>query len=176
MINNPPQFEDKGRALKATGFLLSDAMSQLDQLAAQRMKGNDSGGYAQKELKNIAKDLELAYEANPDGYIKVICDVFEKAKPPADSLVRNKVRRNVVRLVHPGTIVREMMKQRMLTAERIASAVKMELPDFEALLDGKRDLNEELAKELARVLGRSSREWMKLQTDYDANKPKQPQA
>jgi len=172
LLVNPPSVDDKSRALKATGFMLSDAMAHLDLWAAQRMRGNESGGYAHRDLKALSKDLSRAYDADTDGYSKIICDVFEKARPPAESLMRTKIKRPVVRLVHPGTIIQEVMKQRLLTAQRVATMLKMEEPDFEALLNGKRDVDADLSKELARVLGRSSREWLKLQTDYDASKPK----
>lgn len=178
VMENKAELQGRDRLRKATGFLMVDAMGQIDQLVAQLWRGEEPCGYPLREIRNISKNLKLVFEQDADGYADLIADIFNRAKPPAANLVRNKVRRNAPAASHPGAIICALMKERLLTPQRVAAMLKVQENDFNELMREQRSVDEELAKQLARVLGRSSREWLKLQSEYDLrnNKKKKVQA
>lgn len=167
VLENKGQIQGKDRIRKATGFLLVDAMGQLDQLAAQLWKGEEPCGYPLRELKLISKNLSIVAKEDRSGYLDLMADIFARAKPPAAHLVKSKVKRSTMKAAHPGAVICELMKERFLTPERVASMLKVEVGEFTALMQEQCSVTEEMAKNLARVLGRSSREWLRLQSEYD---------
>ena len=69
--------------------------------------------------------------------------------------------------VHPGTIISEIMAQRKLTVDSLSVSLKVEIQLFEEFLQGRASIDEKFSRELSRLFGRTSREWQKLQKDYD---------
>lgn len=55
----------------------------------------------------------------------------------------------------------------MVSANKIAEALKVHPITFNRLLNGKSDLSPEMAVRLHIVLGRSAKSWMQLQENYD---------
>ena len=59
------------------------------------------------------------------------------------------------------------MKDRKLSLEGLKGTLKIEAKDFKALLEGGMSIDDSMSRELSRVFGKTSKEWMKIQKDYD---------
>ena len=68
---------------------------------------------------------------------------------------------------HPGVELQRIMTERSLTAERLLTKMNLSAADFDLLLKQQLSVNESIARELARALGKTSKHWLELQNAYD---------
>ncbi len=69
--------------------------------------------------------------------------------------------------VHPGRILRHELKERGLSANKLALALRVPSGRITTILNGKRAITPETALRLSRYFGNSAQFWMNLQTRYD---------
>ena len=69
--------------------------------------------------------------------------------------------------VHPGRILKRELEARLLSANRLALALRVPSGRMTMILNGKRAITPETALRLARYFGNSPQFWMNLQTSYD---------
>jgi len=171
--NQPPKaVATEAKLRKAAEFLLHDAMAHVDEMAKQLMAGEEAGGYPLKNLRAVSKRLEAYSSEHPELYADLVSHVFQKAKPASEAELNRKSRQAKKLAQHPGAVIREMMKARNLTAERLLGSLRIDPQDFDALLKEQRGIDDVIAKELARILGMTPTEWVRLQREYDARSQK----
>jgi addiction module HigA family antidote len=172
-LNNQTQraVSQEAKVKRAAEFLLFDAMAHVDELARQQMQGQEPGGYPLKNLRAVSEVLKRLSEKNLSLYFDLMASAFQKAKPASESEIARKARRVQKKIVHPGALIKEMMRSRNLSKERLLASLRIEPADFDALLNEQRGIDQDIAKELARTLGMTSVEWLRLQREYE-NKTK----
>ena len=69
--------------------------------------------------------------------------------------------------IHPGRILRRELKERGLSANKLALALRVPSGRITSILNGKRAITPETALRLSRYFGNSAQFWMNLQTRYD---------
>jgi plasmid maintenance system antidote protein VapI len=161
------------RVRRAAELLGSESMQPLDQLAEAAFAGTSDKGTAHRELKRIQQSLQQLFDQAPSVLADTLATVFENATTPY-ATSRRVVQRAATRVQHPGEIVDELMKLRGLTRERILASVRMLPEQFDQLLALQLPVNDMMARELARVLGKTSKEWVALQRRFDAANPATP--
>jgi|WetSurMetagenome_2_1015567.scaffolds.fasta_scaffold185891_1 HTH-type transcriptional regulator / antitoxin HigA len=72
--------------------------------------------------------------------------------------------------IHPGSILREELKERGLKQKNFAEMIGMQTTHLSELVNGKRGISEAVAEKLEDALGIPSLEWMKLQNQYNYDK------
>ena len=76
-------------------------------------------------------------------------------------------RRNGMRPVHPGEILREEMEELEMSARAMAEALKVPANRVSAILNGTRGITADTALRLSRYLGTTPEVWMNLQKCYE---------
>lgn len=76
-------------------------------------------------------------------------------------------RRNGMRPVHPGEILREEMEELELSARAMAEALNVPANRVSAILNGTRGITADTALRLSRYLGTTPEVWMNLQKTYE---------
>jgi addiction module HigA family antidote len=69
--------------------------------------------------------------------------------------------------VHPGSILREELETRQLSANALARALHVNSGRIVDILNGKRAISADTALRLGRFFGNDAEFWMALQTQYD---------
>lgn len=70
------------------------------------------------------------------------------------------------RAIHPGEILREELKERGIKQKDFAQAIGMQATHLNEFINGKRNLNEDLAMRLESQLGIPFKIWMSLHNGY----------
>lgn len=70
------------------------------------------------------------------------------------------------RAVHPGEILREELKERGIKQKDFAKEIGVQQTHLSEFINGKRNLNEELAIRLEKAVGIPYKHWMSLQNEY----------
>lgn len=70
------------------------------------------------------------------------------------------------RAVHPGEILREELRERGIRQKDFARAIGMQATHLSEFINGRRDLNEDLAMRLEAQLGIPFKTWMRLHSGY----------
>ena len=68
--------------------------------------------------------------------------------------------------IHPGRILRRELKERGLSANKLALALRVPSGRITTILNGKRAITPETALRLSRYFGNSAQFWINLQTRY----------
>jgi len=76
-------------------------------------------------------------------------------------------RRNGMRPVHPGEILREEMEELEMSARAMAEALNVPANRVSAILNGTRGITADTALRLSRYLGTTPEVWMNLQKSYE---------
>jgi len=76
-------------------------------------------------------------------------------------------RRNGMRPVHPGEILREEMEELEMSARAMAEALNVPANRVSAILNGTRGMTADTALRLSRYLGTTPEVWMNLQKTYE---------
>ena len=76
-------------------------------------------------------------------------------------------RRNGMRPVHPGEILREEMEELEMSARAMAEALNVPANRISAILNGTRGMSADTALRLSRYLGTTPEVWMNLQKTYE---------
>jgi len=156
------------RTKRAAEFLVNDAMAKIEELALQQMQGEEPGGYALRDLQQLSSKLEKAVEQDPTQYGEMLAKVFERAKPASEALLRHKASRAKKRAIHPAAVIRDVMRSRKISMERLIQSMRTDPAEIERLMKEERSIDEALAKDLSRALGMTWVEWIKIQKEYDA--------
>ena len=69
--------------------------------------------------------------------------------------------------VHPGRILKRELAARVLSANRLALALRLPSGRITEILNGKRGISPDTALRLARYFGNDARFWLNLQTAFD---------
>ncbi|MGA7238526.1 MAG: HigA family addiction module antitoxin [Bryobacteraceae bacterium] len=69
--------------------------------------------------------------------------------------------------VHPGEILLEEMKERKVTINSLARALRVPVSRIDEIVKSRRAVTAETALRLARYFGTSAQLWLNLQTGYD---------
>lgn len=167
------QADKERKALRSAGLLLSSAIKLTDERAECILDRKPSGGYRLKQLREIAAALQGLYEIVPEErFVDLVVRKFEEAQPLPKFEERanaRKGRRRVERkiAVHPGVILRSIISTRGLDKEKLLASMRVDTEQFEAVLREEGPIHEEMAREIARMLGKTSKYWMGLQLDFD---------
>ncbi|GAB3672933.1 HigA family addiction module antitoxin [Salinisphaera aquimarina] len=71
--------------------------------------------------------------------------------------------------IHPGDVLREEFIAPMgLSLRKVAGATGLSPDDLTALMEGRRQVDADIALRLSRYFGTSVQFWVGLQSDYDA--------
>ena len=77
---------------------------------------------------------------------------------------------NKMRMIHPGEILREELKELELSANALAKALNVPANRITAILNEQRSITGDTALRLAKYFGTTPEFWMNLQTSYDVKK------
>ncbi len=69
--------------------------------------------------------------------------------------------------VHPGSVLREELEVRSLSANAVARALRVSSGRIVDILNGKRAISADTALRLGRFFGNDAEFWMALQAQYD---------
>jgi antitoxin HigA-1 len=69
--------------------------------------------------------------------------------------------------VHPGSILREELETRSLSANALSRALRVNSGRIVEILNGKRAISADTALRLGRFFGNDAEFWMALQAQYD---------
>ena len=69
--------------------------------------------------------------------------------------------------VHPGSILREELEARSLSANALSRALRVNSGRIVEILNGKRAISADTALRLGRFFGNDAEFWMALQAQYD---------
>lgn len=166
--NNQDKVESaETKGIKAGAFLVTRAVEALDQVALRKNMGHVGGGKDIVDLREVCESLKELYKISPEEIAEQIFKQFSEAKPLPQNLKR-KQKQTKPRIKHPGEEIKELMVIRSLSLDKILSIVKISKSDFEAILNKQKSVDEAIARELARALGKTSNHWVRAQKDYDA--------
>jgi HTH-type transcriptional regulator/antitoxin HigA len=70
------------------------------------------------------------------------------------------------RAIHPGEVLREELQERGIKQKDFAQQIGMQASHLNAFINGKRNLNDDLAIKLEQHLGIPFKFWMSLHNDY----------
>ena len=76
-------------------------------------------------------------------------------------------RRNGMRPVHPGEILKEEMEELEMSARALAEAISVPSNRVSSIINGTRGITADTALRLSRYLGTSPEMWMNLQKTYE---------
>lgn len=76
-------------------------------------------------------------------------------------------RRNGMRPVHPGEILREEMEELEMSARALAEAINVPANRVSSIINGTRGITSDTALRLSRYLGTTPEMWMNLQKTYE---------
>lgn len=76
-------------------------------------------------------------------------------------------RRNGMRPVHPGEILREEMEELEMSARALADAINVPANRVSSIINGTRGITADTALRLSRYLGTTPEMWMNLQKTYE---------
>jgi len=76
-------------------------------------------------------------------------------------------RRNGMRPVHPGEILREEMEELEMSARALADAINVPANRVSSIVNGTRGISADTALRLSRYLGTTPEMWMNLQKTYE---------
>ncbi len=107
------------------------------------------------------------YSQDKDRFADALVAAFENIEPPKPEQTSLKKKVVVREVPHPGKIIAQLMTQRKITIESLKHTLKMEAADFQSLLDGNLSINEITSREISRIFGKTSKEWLKMQASYD---------
>jgi HTH-type transcriptional regulator/antitoxin HigA len=69
--------------------------------------------------------------------------------------------------IHPGTILKEELRERKIKQRELAEQMGMQPSHLSEIVRGKRPMTKTVADKLEAVLGIPSIDWMRLQLAYD---------
>ncbi len=69
--------------------------------------------------------------------------------------------------IHPGGLLRDELKERGVSLNELARAIRVPMNRVSAIVNGKRSITADTALRLARYFGTSAQMWMNLQSAYD---------
>lgn len=159
---------DKDR--RAADFLLRDAMKLLDQYAEYRSSGRRGKGKVGREFHQVVSGFRAVAEKLPlPDFERVLVERFIRAKTTKQGPVAEKaVARPRILVPHPGAVLRDLMQARGVSKEKVLSVARIEEVLLDQLLNEQLSVDEELARDLARALGRTSIYWTGLQKAWDS--------
>jgi len=70
-------------------------------------------------------------------------------------------------LLHPGEVLEMELKARGLVKSKFAMDIRMYPSHMSDILKGKRNISEEIALKIEKILGISAEFWMRLQVEYN---------
>jgi chromosome segregation ATPase len=134
---NREKLDDFERQKRISRFLLLESVNRIEQLSSSLIAGKDPSIIVKKELKNISENLENIYNQDPGLYIKELIDVFENVPTPVSNLSVARKKRIAKKKSpqHPGVIIQSIMNERNLTIERLIPSLKVEVDEFQSLLN-----------------------------------------
>lgn len=155
--------------LRITGFLVADAMRLLDEIADARSEGRLAPGYTGKLLREVSAALKASAEKiGREALEEILISKFMAAKTSKVGPDKGKIALGRKReVVHPGVEIEKIMEQRKLSKDKLLSVLKIEPAEFDQILAQQSPVTKELARELARVLGRTQEYWLEMQNDFD---------
>jgi addiction module HigA family antidote len=69
--------------------------------------------------------------------------------------------------IHPGEVLQDLLKEAGLTANALATALRVPANRIGGILKGERGITADTALRLARYFGTSAQMWVNLQAKYD---------
>lgn len=88
---------------------------------------------------------------------------------PADMIANNLTPSY---LIHPGEMIKDELEARGISQKELAAEIGISTSVINAVLNGKRNINTEIAMLLEASLGIDADIWLKLQSDYNKQKAK----
>jgi plasmid maintenance system antidote protein VapI len=164
------KINEDAKQRKATRFLMQEATKRVDDMAKMLFNDKPVSGSIMKELKYISQSLAEIHAKAPELYGDALIDVFEKMPAPAWANVQRPIKERKKKKIvqHPGRVILDIMRERDLSLERLTPSIKMDLQEFQLFLECKREIDDDMSRELARLFGRTPIEWLKIQKDYEA--------
>jgi antitoxin HigA-1 len=75
-----------------------------------------------------------------------------------------------LRPVHPGQVLRTVLKDAAITANALALALRIPANRLTEIINGRRSISADTALRLARYFGTSAQMWMNLQARHDLDR------
>ena len=157
--------DKEARIKRASKMIVEELVRAIDTLAVSIATDSKDRHLRLKQCKDISGRLSLVLDNDAEKFVEMITPVLDAA-PPAESPLR--------KLAKPGTLpprpweeVSELIKNRGIGIEHFIRLSKLSEEEMKSFLRGEIRINEKLANSFAMALGRSPREWMRLQQKYD---------
>ena len=154
------------RESAAIELMLVESMHLIDSFAELRSSGNKGGGQALKSLKVLSESLTQFATEYQEQYARLMVKVFEKAT--TKKLLATGLAKTKEKPPRPGDVITSYMAGKKISLDAIIGKFKVPAEDIKKMLNNELPLTDGAARDLGRVLGKTSSYWMGLQTRYDA--------
>lgn len=162
------QDQDQGKQSKrAAGFLTTDALKLIDQIAESKIAGRGIG-YEMRDLKELRKSIgEIAANVDPASFVDMVSAKVKDAKPSGRVFKTKPKAAKPKEAVHPGHHVQIALQARGITEEKLLSITAIAKEELDAIIAQTIPLSDAAAREISRALGKTAKYWLKLQSDFD---------
>jgi plasmid maintenance system antidote protein VapI/DNA-binding NarL/FixJ family response regulator len=141
---------------------MSNAALMVDQLArAQRGETSLSTSELRERPRMLDNMTALWGASSPDVFANALLTVCS-ARAPAPAREEVRRGRRPKRVIHPAKIVTRIMNSRGISAEKLATVMRMDIATVNEFLSEASEMTEELAENFGRVLGHDKEYWLSL--------------
>jgi addiction module HigA family antidote len=159
------------RDMRMLGFLTSRLQFKLDEVADIQALRENVIDRLPRSFTPLKETLDKLYENDPATFERILLARYQDIAPPKPS--RRKItRKQREETVHPGVKIKKLLELRRIETERIVTLLDITVEELSRLLQGKLEVSEGLANNLARALGETPRYWLDLQESYDKSEGK----
>lgn len=152
---------------QALDILFADARHLINS-AAMALSQGESALSERKAIRDVGASGRKAIEGLEVAEIeKILLARFKSEAVRKGYVPRKQVKIKVEEALHPGIVVQRAMQSQKFSEEKIRANLKIDPEALDALLKGEGMIDEFIARELARVLGRGSAFWLDSQKKYD---------
>lgn len=153
----------------AAGFLIGDAMRYIDQASRKIAAGEQVNQFAMQKLSNLSERIGEISGKISDLFGDILVKKLSSAPTPKELPGKKKTAITTIDRVlpHPAFVVREMLQERRLSKQKFLEMLNIDPDQIEQFLILQADMDETLAIELSRILGREPKFWLDLQRKYN---------
>lgn len=159
---------------QALDILFADARHLINSAAMALSQGKNALS-ERKAIREVGASGRKAIEGLEVAEIeKILLTRFKSETVRKGYVPRKQVKVKVEEAIHPGLVVQKVIQSQKFSEDKIRTNIKIDPDVFDALLRGEGEIDEFIARELARVLGRGTAFWLDSQKKYDKFKESQP--
>ena len=169
----PVSIPQEDRDIAAAGILIAEAVQSIDSVATTMARGKGVGpGY--RELQRVNEQLDKVEESLPREELeRILLRRFADARIPRNYRPRKIQSESRQKIEHPGAVIRGLITARGISIEKLQNALGLEGQTLAAILEGKAGIDQDIAKNLAHLLGNTDRYWMNMQERFTTQQSRQ---